>query len=148
MVAVAAGAAHEGLPVVVQRLEPAGRRAVFGEREDLFAMFLEGLVEAAKRSRLVARGTEEDPPQSLVHRCSIGCGEDLAELLLDLVAARERAVVVEHFAEASEVAVGVPLPGAEEKPSTAAPDRAQLGAGAEEDVPPKLVEHLAGERHD
>src|SRR5258706_236259 len=83
--------AHACFRVDVQGLDATGRRAVHCERDDLVVALVNRVVQSAEGAGLVASRASEDAVETRFDGRLIGsCEDDLAELLLDLVATRER----------------------------------------------------------
>src|SRR5882672_5269682 len=115
---------------------------MLGEGDDAVPAFVEDVVESAKRSMREAARPSEDPREALLDCGAVGRGKHLAELLFDLVGARERPIVREQLAELDALLVRRSLPRAQQQPSSARADGAQLVARAEEDLATQLIEHL------
>ena len=86
-IAVAAGAAHEGLPVVVEGLDAPGRRVVLAQGDDLAEVAVERVVQLAHRHVVPSLGSAENRDQARCHCSRVGGVEDGAELVDDLVGA-------------------------------------------------------------
>ena len=93
MVAIAAWAPNEGLPVVVERLDAPGGRAMHGEGDDLVPAFVKRVVESSQGPDGVGARSPKNVSEPLLHRGAIGRGEDLAKLLLDLVGASQCSIL-------------------------------------------------------
>ncbi len=117
MVAIAACASNESLPIVVERLNATGRRSVHGEGHDLVPAFVERVVESAERTNGVRARSTKDVCEALLHRGAVGGGEDLAELLLDLVGASEDSILREKLMKPSALGGGRSLPRLQQEPS-------------------------------
>ena len=148
MIPIATASTDERLPVVVEGFDAAGGWPMRAESHDLVPAFVEGVVQAAERNvRAVLRSTEDALEANLEIRTR-GSVQDLAQLLLDLIGARQRSVVGEQQIEIGALLARRLLPCAQEQPAFAAANAAKLGAGTKEDLTPELIEARIGELDD
>ena len=131
-VAVASAAADQGLPVVVQGFDAADRWAMFGEGEDRLTVAEQRIVQATEGLVTPSLCAAPDPVEALRHHFARLTAQYVSQLLFDLVAPREDAVVGEQAIEPLPLGPGEALVPLEEEPARAATDSTHLFAGSEE----------------
>ena len=78
MIAIAACAPNERLPVVVERLGAPGGRAMHGEGNDLVSAFAKRFVESPQGPDGVGACSPQNVSEPLLHRGAIGRGRERA----------------------------------------------------------------------
>jgi hypothetical protein len=83
VIAIAARASDERIPVVLERLESSDRRAVLSESDDLVPAFVERVVQTPQGGKIATGGPAQNALQPDLHAPAIGGAQHVAELLFD-----------------------------------------------------------------